>query len=151
MNILGLPPWLESKFIPEPNSGCWLWLVCLSKAGYGQLRDRESKKTIYAHRFVYELLVRPIPQGLHIDHLCRTRCCVNPGHLEPVTSGENVRRGVVGQINGARQRAKTHCPSGHLYDVINTGIRVTSDGLESRRCRKCAREYAARKYAATRR
>jgi hypothetical protein len=48
---------------------------------------------IRAHRFAYELLVGPIPEGLVIDHLCRNRRCVNPAHLEPVTAEENWRRG----------------------------------------------------------
>lgn len=35
------------------------------------------------------MFVGPIPEGLHLDHLCRVRRCVNPAHLEPVTQAEN--------------------------------------------------------------
>ena len=36
--------------------------------------------------------VGSIPDGLHLDHLCRVPACVNPEHLEPVTLAENNRR-----------------------------------------------------------
>lgn len=55
-----------------------------------------------AHRFVYELLVGPIPAGLTIDHLCRVTSCVRPDHLEPVTNAENVRRMNVSRRQEAR-------------------------------------------------
>ena len=45
-----------------------------------------------AHRFAYRLLVGPIHEGMELDHLCRTRHCVNPAHMEVVTHAENVRR-----------------------------------------------------------
>lgn len=41
--------------------------------------------------------------------------------------------------NGAHNRAKTHCPAGHPYDVANTY--KTSAG--SRSCRECARIRAS--------
>ena len=50
-------------------------------------------KKYYTHRVAYEELVGPIPDGLVLDHLCRNRRCCNPEHLEPVTDGENTRRG----------------------------------------------------------
>jgi hypothetical protein len=38
------------------------------------------------------MFVGPVPEGLELDHLCRVTTCVRPSHLEPVTTGENVRR-----------------------------------------------------------
>lgn len=61
-------------------------------SGYGHLR--RDKVCILAHRFSYELRNGKIPEGLELDHLCRVPCCVNPDHLEPVTSAENTRRGM---------------------------------------------------------
>src|SRR6185312_10945036 len=110
----------ETKFIPEPNTGCWLWTGTLHRGGYGKMgRGRATDGVDYAHRISWELFRGPIPIGLTIDHLCRVRCCVNPDHLEPVTLDINSRRGT-GLM--ATNLAKTHCPRGHPYDrVAHTG------------------------------
>lgn len=119
---------LEAKFIPEPNTGCWLWFGRIDANGYGKLSF--CGRPAMAHRIVYEMHCEIIPDGLCLDHLCRNRSCVNPDHLEPVTLGENTRRGHVGEINRARLLAKTHCKYGHplsgdnLYIVQITGQRV---------------------------
>ena len=70
---------------------CWQWRGAVSGNGYGTFRF--EGRIIRPHRFIYEALVGPIPDGLVIDHLCGNRLCVNPDHLEPVTNGENLRRG----------------------------------------------------------
>lgn len=81
---------LWSKVDKTGPGGCWLWIGTINGAGYGTFRL--NGETIGAHRAVYEHVVGPIPAGLHIDHLCRVRNCVNPEHLEPVTPSENIRR-----------------------------------------------------------
>lgn len=80
--------------VQRSEGGCWLWTGSITRAGYGRIRgaDAHDGRTVLAHRLAYELLVGPIPQGLHLDHLCRVRRCVNPEHLEPVTLAENNRR-----------------------------------------------------------
>ncbi|KKN74894.1 hypothetical protein LCGC14_0386430 [marine sediment metagenome] len=110
---------------------CWLWRGVTSQ-GYGRSPIRCDGKYIYAlaHRVAYEELVGPIPEGLQLDHLCRVRNCVNPAHLEAVTSGENTRRGDTGKNNAI----KTHCPKGHPYDEENT--RILPNGW--RVCKECA-------------
>lgn len=79
------------SFTPSDESSCWLWQKTIARHGYGIIMNKG--KRIYAHRLSYETHVGPIPEGLTIDHLCRVRSCVNPKHLEPVTRGENARRG----------------------------------------------------------
>ena len=69
---------------------CWLWSGNKNSNGYGLVSI--DGKTVQVHRYAYEVLVGPIPDGLTIDHLCRVRLCVNPDHLEVVTLGENIRR-----------------------------------------------------------
>ena len=102
------------NFVPEPNSGCWLWLGGVNE-GYG--RVRVGRKQAMAHRVMYEREVGPIPKGLTLDHLCRVRSCVNPAHLEPVTTRENTLRGVgVSALNAQ----KVACVRGHRFDSKNT-------------------------------
>jgi hypothetical protein len=85
---------------------CWPWMAALGGDGYGLL-GRGGGKSVLAHRFSYEFLVGAVPEGLQLDHLCHTadsscaggrscthRRCVNPAHLEPVTSAVNKARGV---------------------------------------------------------
>lgn len=76
--------------VPEPNTGCWLYTNVFNN-GYGQIQI--NGRDTLAHRTAYEYFKGPIPEGLELDHLCRTKACVNPDHLEPVTRSENVRRG----------------------------------------------------------
>jgi hypothetical protein len=76
-------------------SPCWLSTYAINRhTGYTGIRlDAPARKIEMTHRAAYELFVGPIPDGLHIDHLCRVRHCCNPEHLEPVTMLENFKRG----------------------------------------------------------
>lgn len=94
----------------DQSGGCWLWTAGTTEWGYGSFWTGERR--VKAHRWSYEHLVGPIPEGLTLDHLCRNPPCVNPAHLEPVTGAENTRRG--------GNALKTHCPQGHEYDAKNT-------------------------------
>lgn len=82
---------LRSKYRIDEATGCWIWIAYIHKTGYG--RVSYHGKAIGAHRALYLLAGREIPEGLQLDHLCKTRACVNPDHLEPVTQIVNLRRG----------------------------------------------------------
>src|ERR1019366_9702648 len=95
--------WAAKVRLPEhwKEEACWEWMGA-KREGYGQVwggsrhlapSGRYSYLPISATRYSYERFVGPIPKGLHLDHLCRNRGCVNPEHLEPVTCQENIRRG----------------------------------------------------------
>jgi len=132
-------------------TACWLWKASRQNKGYGQVMRKVDGRwrLLLAHRFIYELLVGPIPLGMELNHICHQRGCVNPGHLEVVTHRENMLAAgsSVGRplraVN-ARSSARTECPRGHAFTAENTGRK--RDG--SRRCKTCDREYAARQRAA---
>jgi hypothetical protein len=123
----------------DAGGDCWLWTAARDRDGYGRFGRHGSA----AHRFAYQELVGPSPEGLVIDHLCRNPPCVNPDHMEPVTIGENVRRGM-------RLRAG-YCKAGHRMDEVNTLIHRTKRGVRHQ-CRTCwagyFRKYRAQKRAA---
>jgi hypothetical protein len=80
------------KFQPGDPDQCWLWTGSRAPNGYGWLaRSRQS--ALLAHRVSWVAFTgRALTDNLTIDHLCNTKLCVNPAHLEPVTLFENVRR-----------------------------------------------------------
>jgi hypothetical protein len=135
----------RDRCIPEPNSGCWLWTGTMLWTGYGQVMI--NKKGKLAHRVAYELFVGAIPQGLTIDHLCRTRICVNPEHLQAVSQRVNTLRGIGPSAVNAR---KTHCPRGH--ELSSDNLYVNPQG--KRTCKMCnrisARDFGRRQRAAQR-
>lgn len=112
----------------DKTGSCWVWTGAHNGLGYGTIRWRG--KVMRAHRVAYGLLVGEIPAGLTIDHLCRTRDCVNPQHLEAVSQRINTLRGET--VTAANIR-KVQCPRGHPYDLFNTYY--ARDG--SRECKAC--------------
>lgn len=128
----------KSRF-QKPESGCWLWAGHIDRDGYGKFTFAVPGSKIRntgAHRLSYEIYVGPIPEGLQIDHLCRTRNCVRPDHLEPVTGKENTRRSPKRFVKG---ELRSHCKNGHSLSGSNLGTRP--DGY--RRCHACMRGYQA--------
>ncbi|MGW7514807.1 HNH endonuclease signature motif containing protein [Streptomyces sp. NPDC054796] len=108
---------------------CHQWTGSTNERGYGTFWHG---RTVKAHRYAYEQQVGPIPDGLDIDHLCRNRACVAPGHLRAVTHRENI---LTSSNHVARRAAVRVCPAGHAYDEANTY--VAKNG--TRKCRSCRR------------
>lgn len=123
------------------GDGCWEWTAAVNGEGYGQFRLDNHGRQVPAHRYAYELLVGPIPEGLEIDHLCRVRRCVRPNHLEPVTTRINCWRGF--GFTGVNARKQT-CPRAHTYDRVNIrgdrfcSICSTEQNRRYREAKRCA-------------
>lgn len=121
----------------EKTPTCWIWHGTRMSTGHGRFFYEGTRAA--AHRVAYAELIGPIPEGLVLDHLCMNPPCVNPAHLEPVTSAENLARAVVAH-------RPDYCPQGHPYDEANTdnrnGRRIC---IECRRTK--SREYQRRKHA----
>jgi hypothetical protein len=141
-----LPERIKQK-IRFTESGCWEWTACIDTPGYGRIYW--EGKLEESHRVVYELLVKPIPDGLVIDHMCHTsacgktdrecphRRCQNPAHFKVVTQGSNALRGDSPPAVNARKDA---CDNGHEY----TPETMVMDG-GNRRCKICRREADKRR------
>lgn len=120
-----LPPRIAAKILVCPFTGCWLW--CGAKTHNGYPHSNRGR----VHRVVYEAIRGPIPAGLELDHLCRVRCCVNPWHMEAVTTRENTLRNTGPTAAHAR---KTACP--------RCGGQYSLEAAGRRRCRPCKRNGA---------
>jgi hypothetical protein len=97
------------KFVDGPmETKCWLCMYSTTRNGYS--RVVVNGKNVIAHRYSYEYYKGLIPEDLVVDHLCRVKRCVNPDHLEAVTTTvNNIRSGLV--------KRRTHCKNGHSYDT----------------------------------
>lgn len=79
---------------------CWMWTGSVDATGYGRIGMKKHQAPALVHRVVYEHHHGEIPSGLEVDHLCNVRICVNPAHLEAVTTFENAQR----RVERRRQR-----------------------------------------------
>lgn len=122
----------QYPFVPMPErfwakvdktDTCWLWTGAKTGDGYGEIKV--SGRMVPAHRLSWTMAGGTLIEGMTLDHLCRTRACVNPAHLDQVTNKVNILRGNGAPALNAR---RTHCKRGHLLP-------------ERGRCRECARSY----------
>lgn len=121
----------DERLVVGHPGGHWSLTTWRNNKGYCFISVGNRKEKL-GHRVAYELFVGPIPDGLELDHLCRTGWCVNPNHLEPVTHEENMRRTRV-----------TVCRAG-LHDLTDPDNHKITGG--KMRCRLCANAYAMRRY-----
>ncbi len=112
----GEPVVIRYDEVPCPNPAlegpCHIFKGAKYGNGYGAIGI--ARKTRLVHRYVWEQANGPIPKGLMIDHMCRTRACCNVLHLRVVTAKVNATE------NTSKQYPATHCPAGHEYTPENT-------------------------------
>jgi hypothetical protein len=143
---------LTRKVMPL-RGGCIGWTGYVTPGGHGRISHAGSWAP--THRVAYELFVGPVPGGMQLDHVCHTldancpggdtclhRRCINPYHLEPVSSRENTLRG---RGPSAAAALATHCPQGHAYDEQNTWWEKD----RKRHCRTCNRDRQRARRAAS--
>lgn len=94
MRTYGRPPLdLEDYALEDRGYATTCWIRRGYRTTVGYTKVSIAGRTMYAHRAMYEQEVGAIPAGLHIDHLCDQRDCINPAHLEPKSQAQNLWRG----------------------------------------------------------
>lgn len=136
----------------QPN-GCWHYTGNINEDGYGRC-GYKGRTGENVHRVAYEVFVKPIPEGMTVNHKCHDddpdcpggyclhRRCFNPDHLVAVSIGTNIDNG---KTPSSINAAKDECINGHTFTVANTYIRPDGD----RGCKAC-RADAVRRYEAKR-
>ena len=115
---------------PHP-SGCIFWTRAVVKSrtrAYGYVWFEGEMWLV--HRLVWSLERGPIPEGMTVDHLCKTPLCQNVEHMRLLTRSEHGRESV-------GERTKTLvCIRGHRFTPENT-YSYGSEGITKRQCRAC--------------
>lgn len=127
-----------TKYV-EDEDGCWISTYSVLQSGYAQIKWSEhgNHHGTTAHRCAWVYFTKKqIPEGMVIDHMCKTKRCVNPDHLRMITNFENARR------THGRDWKLGECANGHSNDHLYW------DGWQYR-CKPCvlaqARRYREKK------
>lgn len=122
------------RSVPEPNTGCMLWLGAVSGAGYAVAYPKGAGRK-GGHDYVGRAMLG-LKRGdpLQALHTCDTPLCVNADHLFIGTQKDNIRD-MIQKGRQHKQGFDTHCKRGHEFTPENTKRQPGG-----RMCRTCVRE-----------
>lgn len=84
---------MQRRILVDEETGCWVWTGAKFCRGHGQIQGGSkvdgTRRLLYVHRVVWELLVGPIMHQLH--HECEHKLCCNPEHLLDITAADHTR------------------------------------------------------------
>ena len=130
---------LQEYFIPEPNTGCWLWDAGIDKDGYGRIKIKGTEWR--AHRYMWFLEQGEHPGDMLVCHSCDMPSCVNPSHLFLGTCADNLADMAVKGKYRNNPEMRDYCPNGHPRSEENIywyhGKRL---------CRECRRVADTERY-----
>lgn len=123
-----------TKALRGSEDGCHISLYSTASHGYAQVgwHDESGRRVTLAHRVAWIGEHGPIPYGMTIDHICKTKRCVNVAHLRLLSNYENARR------TDGRDWPLGECVNGHSNDHLE----IFSDGRMH--CSICAQAWKSR-------
>jgi DNA-binding transcriptional regulator YiaG len=124
---------LDAKCYPDER-GCLIWTGAVNSRGYASMGA--YGKVMQGHRLAHLLFYGHLHDG-PLDHVCTVKRCVNPLHVEQVTTAENNRRAVRKRDGGRVRGGVLHCPQGHAIEGANAKPKKRG-GVECRQCHRVA-------------
>jgi hypothetical protein len=131
---------LEDRFLrhvgPPQANGCVLWRAAVNRKGYATIgKGGAYSGTMAAHRYAWERVNGPIPEGLCVCHHCDEPRCLNPEHLFLGTHADNKTDCV---RKGRHARGEGNAAAKLTEDAVRAIRRDAARGMTIREL--CARE-----------